>query len=236
MRVLLTRPADDAARTAEAFAARGVETLCAPLMQIRRRRVAPEAVRSALEGAQALLVTSANGVRALAAATQARGIRVLAVGPASAEAARDAGFADVLPADGDVHALAALVRGRATPGGGPLVHVAGTHRAGDLAAMLARDGFEVRRLVLYEAVPVAALDRQSQKALAAGQIDAVAHFSPRSAAVFETLLQAAGLADRAAVLDALCLSRAVADALHLPWRARRVAEHPEVEALAALVP
>ncbi|MDX5360970.1 MAG: uroporphyrinogen-III synthase, partial [Alphaproteobacteria bacterium] len=100
MRVLLTRPAEDAARTAEAFAARGVETLCAPLMQIRRRRVAPEAVRSALEGAQALLVTSANGVRALAAATQARGIRVLAVGPASAEAARDAGFADVLPADG----------------------------------------------------------------------------------------------------------------------------------------
>ncbi|MCP1336592.1 uroporphyrinogen-III synthase [Futiania mangrovi] len=236
MRVLLTRPAEDAARTAAAFAGRGAETMCAPVMQIRMRTVAPEALRQVLTGAQTLLVTSANGARAFAAAVPERGYRVLAVGPASADAARDAGFADVLAADGDVHALAALVRGRVTPDGGPLVHVAGTHRAGDLAAMLARDGFEVRRLVLYEAVPVPALDPGVQKALAAGQIDAVAHFSPRSARVFEELLAAAGLAAQAGSLDALCLSRAVADALRLPWRTRRIAEHPEVEALAALVP
>src|SRR4051794_41252334 len=65
-----------------------------------------------LEGVQALLCTSANGVRATAARTTRRDLPVLAVGDATARAARDVGFAHVESAGGDVEGLARLAARR----------------------------------------------------------------------------------------------------------------------------
>jgi len=83
MRVLITRPREDAAPLAARLAAKGIDSLIEPLLLIHLLPGAP----LDLAGLQGLLVTSANGVRAFAARQPDRDIPVYAVGDASARAA-----------------------------------------------------------------------------------------------------------------------------------------------------
>ncbi|MFQ5971978.1 MAG: uroporphyrinogen-III synthase [Alphaproteobacteria bacterium] len=236
MRVLLTRPREDSEALARVLAARGIDALVAPLLVIED--LAAEAPD--LTGVQALLVTSANGARALARALDAGspgfGLDVLTVGEGSAEAARDAGFARVAAAGGDVAGLAELVRARLDPTNGALLHAAGSVAAGDLAGSLAAAGYTVRRVVLYRARPARRLSAPARRAIAAGEVDAVLLFSPRTAATFAKLVRAAGLDPRLTGMDALCLSDAVARALAgLGFRRVLVAARPDQPAMLALL-
>src|SRR5947207_15010339 len=106
MRALVTRPRGESAELAEALGRRGIDALIEPLLAIEYRD-APSPDFSAV---QAVLVTSGNGVRALARLTGERTVPLFAVGAASAAAARAAGFAHVASADGAVDDLARLVR------------------------------------------------------------------------------------------------------------------------------
>ena len=150
MRLLLTRPAADSAPLARELEAAGHRVLVAPLMAIEG--LAGAALD--LDGVQALLATSSNAVRAIAAherAAAARALPLFAVGDATARSAREAGFGEVHAAGGDVEKLADLVREQLVPGNGRLVHVAGRERAGDLKGALAAQGFDVEVAVLYRA-------------------------------------------------------------------------------------
>ncbi len=232
VRVLITRPREDAEALAEALAVRGVEALVEPLLEI----VPLDPGDFDLAGVQAALLTSANGARALAAATGLRDVPVLAVGEATAAAARAAGFAEVAVAGGDVAALACLAESRCEPHGGPLVHVSGEAVAGDLSGRLAERGFTVRRAVLYEARVARALSAAAASALAAGEIDAAFLYSPRTAKTLVSLAEKAGLAAALAGVRALCLSAAVAEAAGAArWREVCVAARPDEVSLLALV-
>ncbi len=232
MRVLITRPREDAEAVAEALAARGVETMIEPLLEITDR----PAGGLDLARVQAVLLTSANGARALARATGRRDLSVLAVGEATAAAAEDAGFRDVEAAGGDVAALAELAAAGLEPGAGPVVHVSGSVVAGDLAGRLGALGFTVHRAVLYDTRPVEALSEVAATALSQGAIDAVLLFSPRTAKAFVRLAERAGVAAALGRVRALCLSANVAgEARAIRWRAVCVAERPESAALYALI-
>lgn len=231
-RVLITRPAEDSVELAAELQALGVDCLVAPMIEIAPRRGAS----LDLDGAQGLLITSANGMRAAAALTERRDLDIYAVGPASAAVARGLGFTRVRTAGGDVASLAHLVAAAADPAAGRLVHAAGSEVAGDLAGLLAARGFGVARAVLYQAVAAARLPETARRALASGALDAILFFSPRTARTFVTLAAAAGVAPACASVTALCLSQAVADAAaSCPWRAVRVAARPDRKALVALL-
>ncbi len=232
MRVLITRPRRDSEALAETLAARGIAAAVDPMLEIRDRGGAP----LDLAGVAGLLVTSANGVRALAARTARRDIPVFAVGDATAAEARAAGFERVASAGGTVEDLARLVRERLRPEAGPLIHAAGAAVKGDLARMLGEAGHAVRRIVLYEAVPARRLAAETVAALRGGGLDGVLFFSPRTAETFASLVRAAGLEDACRPVDAYCLSDAVAVSVDaLPWRAVHVAERPDQTALLALL-
>ncbi|HEX9702689.1 MAG TPA: uroporphyrinogen-III synthase, partial [Rhodospirillales bacterium] len=126
MRLLITRPKDDAQTLADALAALRIDCLIEPVIEVADVDGPPPD----LSGVQALLVTSANGARAFARRHGGRALPVLAVGDASAAAARDLGFTSVESARGDVQALAALVRARLAPARGALLHVAASDVAG----------------------------------------------------------------------------------------------------------
>ena len=210
MHLLVTRPEPDASLLAQTLRGMGHEAMVAPLMDIVMRDFALQ-----LEGVQGVLFTSANGVRAFAETCGAPPLDLTAftVGPASAQAARDAGWERVESADGDVAALADLVVRRCTPEGGSLVHISGKAAAGDLAGALGQLGFTVSRVVAYEARVADALPDAVKTALEQGGLDGVLLFSPRSARVFADLAEKAGLSGKAAGLKAYCLSQAVADVL-----------------------
>ncbi|MDH3240852.1 MAG: uroporphyrinogen-III synthase [Alphaproteobacteria bacterium] len=230
-RVLITRPAEDAGPLADALQARGFAVLIEPLLHIRMREgPAPD-----LTGVQALAFTSANGVRALVhAAPQAPGAGrpAFAVGPATAEAAKKAGFADVVSADGDVDALGRLIAGRLDAEAGAVLHVAGSHRAGDLMGRLEAAGFRARLAVLYDAVASEGLTPEVRAAIEASGVGWVLILSPRTAVGFVTLMQEAHLAARAVEICLVALSAAVAEAAApLPWGEVRVAAAPRQDAL-----
>jgi uroporphyrinogen-III synthase len=181
-----------------------------------------------------VLLTSANGARALAENTERRDVPVFAVGDATAAAARGLGFAAVDSAAGDVAALAMLVRQTLKPAAGWLLHPAGSAVAGDLAGALAADGFTVRRVVLYRAQPSGAISDATCRLLADGSIAAALFFSPRTAQTFVTLAGQARLASACAGMAAFCLSQAVANRLQgLDWRSMHIAQKPETDALLA---
>lgn len=235
MRVLITRPLHDARRTARLLEDRGTEAVIEPLFSIS---FIP-AASVTLDGVQGYLVTSANGVRALAQALPADNpltldLPVYAVGDATGEAAREHGFSKVYSAGGDVHSLAALVRSRVRPDGGALIHAAGTDLAGDLAGDLEASGYSVQRARLYETRAAVALSQDTQQLIATGRIHAALFYSPRTARIFAELARRANLADACGGMWAYCLSEAVARELAgVPFARLRVAPEPAQEALLA---
>jgi uroporphyrinogen-III synthase len=236
MRLLLTRPEAESQALRDKLQAMGHGVDAAPMLAIRQKHDMGDELQAALQGVTALLFTSANGVRAFADANPLRDLMVYAVGPASALAAKAAGFSRVEAAGGDVHLLADLVRSRHSTGSGALLHAAGSARAGDLQAMLQQDGYDVRRVVLYDAETAIQLPPAVAARFAAKGYDGVLLFSPRTAATFVNLTQAAGIADGAAVATAYCLSDNVArEAAVLPWRDVKVAQSPGEADLVALL-
>jgi uroporphyrinogen-III synthase len=233
MRALVTRPRVEAALLAEALAARGIATLLEPLLDIQFRN--PGGPLD-LAGVQAVLCTSANGVRAFARLSEERGLPLFAVGEATAVRARAEGFGDVHSAGGVVGDLVALASGRLRPDAGRLLHVAGSLVAGDLSGELRSRGFLVDRAVLYEARPVATLSAATVRALAAGLVDFALFFSPRTAAIFARLADQAGLADVMPSITAVSIS-AAADAALGPLRLREhlIANRPDQPALLAVL-
>jgi uroporphyrinogen-III synthase len=232
-RILITRPWEDAEPLAARLALAGYQTLIEPMLRIAYQ----DGPVPALGGLQGVLFTSANGVRAFARLCGAPGLAVFAVGDATAEAARAAGFVTVASAGGDVEALARLVIERCRPEAGPLLHIAASVRAGDLSGHLARAGFRVERHVLYHAEPATTLSDATLAALAGGEVQGVLLFSPRTARAWGGLVNAAGLASACGGVDAVCLSAAVAAAAQdgVVWRSIAVAARPDQDALLALL-
>lgn len=230
MRLLITRPLEDARPLAAELERLGHWTLLEPLLQIEPLPESP----LDLTDVQAILITSANGLRALATRTERRELPVLAVGDSSARAARDIGFAQVASASGDVADLADLASARLDPLAGPLLHVAGTRVAGDLSGLLERKGFSYRRATLYRARRAERLSDACADAFLTGGIDGVLFFSPRTAATFVSLITARDLSGSLRRVAALCLSPAVAEeARRVPWRRLLTAARPDQAALLA---
>lgn len=234
MHILITRPEADAADLAKTLAARNIDTTIEPLLVIQ-----PAAAAAIdLDGVQAVLFTSANGVRAFAALNARRDMKVFTVGDNSAAEARALGFAPVFSAGGDVESLAGLVTERLNPRDGALLHAAGASLAGDLRGQLQAAGFVVNRVVLYDAVPVTELSPATVMNLRLGGIDAVALFSPRTARIFAELWGRAqnGSESGLGAVTALCLSPAVAAEIrNLGWRHVAVAATPDRAGMLALI-
>jgi uroporphyrinogen-III synthase len=232
MKVLVTRAEGDAEKLAARLAERGHDSIIENLMTIRFQPEAARSIAPFLDGVQAILFTSANGVRAFAEATPRRDFRSFTVGDATAAAAREAGFADVTSAGGAVDDLATLVIGRLKPRDGAVFHAAASVTAGDLQGLLEAAGFSVRRAVLYETVESKRLSDATRAAIARHEIDAALFFSPRNAATFVRL--AVGMDEGCKHMVAVALSSAVAERLApLPWRRVAVAAAPNEAALLA---
>jgi uroporphyrinogen-III synthase len=231
VRLLVTRPEPECQRTARALRARGHEVLSLPLLQI-------EAVPDVDFGSgpfAALVFTSANAVRAVAAhdrLSELAGLPVYVVGRHTRAAAEAAGFAELRCAGGDIGELVRLIRAQPPPADQPLLYLAGHDRAGDLAGDLRRDGICIKTVIVYRAAMVGTFPPAIRTALAAGEIDAVLHYSARTAAAYVAAAAAARATESALKIKHFCLSAAVASTLAAAGaHAIEVASAPTEEAL-----
>ena len=137
---------------------------------------------------QAILATSANGMRALVRRTPRRDLPVFAVGPQTAAEARRCRLHRSRNADGDARALAAGRDALGRPEKGALLHVCGEEAPGTLAENLIVRGFKVRALLLYAIEPATSLPAEARAALESRALDAVLFFSPTQRAHFRAAL------------------------------------------------
>lgn len=185
----------------------------------------------------AVLFTSANAVRALASHrrfSELADLPVYTVGRRTQAAAAAAGFTSILSADGDVNALVSLIASKLPPTNLPLLYCAGEDRAGDLTGIL--HSLRVETVIVYRATMVTELRPDVRAALAADPIDAVLHYSARTAAAFVAATTAAGIRDLSIQTRHLCLSAQVAAPLAAAGaKAIEVASEANEQALLALI-
>ncbi len=235
MRVLILRPEPQASAMAGVLASAGIAATVAPML-----RVVPEAgVAAAVLAsgdASALVFTSAAGVAALASDRAVAGLRhlpVVAVGPATAGAARDAGFADVTSADGDGAAAAGVVL-RIPQTGGTVVHVAGRDMAFDVADALVKAGRAARTVTAYRSEPVEDLAPDVAADLGGRRFAAVVVASARTAEAFGRCLERAGF-DRLPATTLVAISAKASAPLRPFFDRLVVAEAPDGESLTKAV-
>ena len=200
--VFVTRPAHQAAALAAEVERRGFTAILAPVLDFR----ITEGPALDVDGLAGIAVTSANGVEALATRTTRRDTRVFAVGAATAEAARAAGFTHVETAEGTARALATFIAARVKPGDGAILYPAGADTAFDLIGALEPARITVLQVRAYE-MPVAPnLPKAARDVLDSGGPAIALLMSVRTANAF------GDLAGALKNVTALCLSDAVAAA------------------------
>jgi len=208
-RVLVLRPEPGASATVERAKALGLDAMAEPLFEIEALDwETPEA--SAFDG---LLLTSANAVRHGGdRLLNLRGLKVYAVGDATAEAAREAGFDIAATGDAGVDRLLSSIDPEVK-----LLHLCGADR---------REPGEVKQRIsaisVYCATPIKAPD------LAAVSGNVALIHSPRAGRRLAEIV-----ADRSSVTIA-AISEAAAEACGAGWKAVAVADRPSDEALLAL--
>ena len=230
MRLLVTRPQPEAAETAGKLVAMGHTVTIEPLLRI----VLAEPPRDLPEPA-AIVVTSRNGVRALAGWPQAerwRDTPLLAAGAATAAEARAAGFRKVTAGSGDAAALAERVRQTLPPGVGPILYVAARDRAGALADALAARGHAVCTVEAYRAEKAERLRAPVLAALTAGDIDGALFYSRRTAETFRDLVAAR----RIRLAHVFALSPQVAEPVAGLAADLHIASAPDETSLFKLIP
>lgn len=226
MRILVCRPRAGAERTADRLRAMGHEPLVAPVLITRpidrpRPDLRPDAI----------LLTSAHAVPALASLGMVRDRPIFAVGARTLETIRAAGFDAAAPEGGDAQALSGALA-RALSPGATVLHLAGRDRKAEPERSLRAAGLQVTAWEVYEAVATRTLPEQAMAALAAGRVDAVLHFSRRSASVLAGLAGEAGVRAAFDVVAHHCLSGDVASGLAgVPAERIRIAERPDEDAL-----
>jgi uroporphyrinogen-III synthase len=246
MAILVTRPQPDNEATAASLRARGFDVLLAPTL--RFEAVAwPDDPAADYAG---VIITSANALRAVEPQLAERGLLGLplfAVGERTASAARRAGFGTVISADGDAADLCDLVVAKAgkfaevkkskkSGKARPLLYLAGAELSRDLAGELARHGIEVITRITYRMVASPGLPREACDAIAANQVEAVLHYSARSARAFLDAIRAAGVEISALAVRQCCISAAVAAILREAGATQvTVASSPDENALLGML-
>ena len=213
MAILVTRPHPDGEATAASLRARGFDVLLAPMLRFEPVAFADdEEMRYG-----AVIVTSANALRGIE--RQLKGNKLLklplfAVGEHTAATARDIGFETVVSAEGDAAGLRDLVlasvKTKTLKKTSPLLYLAGADLARDLAGELGERGFTVVTQTTYRMLPLSSLPREIGDAFAANQVEAVLHYSRRSARAFLESVRAAGVEISALAIPQCCISAAVA--------------------------
>ena len=217
MAILVTRPQPDNDRTASALRARGLAVLPAPMLRFENVIVQDDHADEAQTHYGAVIVTSANALRAIEdqpIKAALLGLPLFAVGERTAETARDIGFTNVISADGDAYALrdlvVAQVKAKLLKNSATLLYLAGADLARDLASELGQRGFSVVTHTAYRMAPVTELPAAVSAGFAAGTIQAVLHYSRRSARAFFAAARAAGVEISALAVPHICLSDSVA--------------------------
>jgi uroporphyrinogen III methyltransferase / synthase len=215
--LLVTRPRAQAGELVALLDARGLGSVPVPTVEVDETgsTAALHEMLASLDGASWLVLTSANGARAVAGRLHVlrRGIpdgtRVAAVGPATAGALRSAGVAvDHVPR---TYLTVAIADGLGDVGGQRVVLARADAASEDLGEVLRERGAIVDEVVAYRTIEGPSAGRDPLRAALNGELDGLTF---TSSSTVRGLVRMASLIDRARAraLPAFCIGPVTAAA------------------------
>jgi uroporphyrinogen-III synthase len=229
---LITRPLEDARTTAANLKDMGIDSFIEPLLEIIYLPEAAKALHSSLDGAQGIIVTSSNAVRALHVFSIPKNFPLIAVGEVTAIRAKELGFTDIKNSAGDVHNLVDFIIEKYKNNKGKFIYASATITTGNLAQKLIDSGFAVDEINVYRSVPAEQFSRQCFADLKSFNLALL--YSPRTAKVFATLLRNAQITN-IENFHVFCLSDKVANYMKEFGFKIHVAKQPDNESLLELI-
>lgn len=230
MRVLVTRPIEDGARTIERLKKAGIEAILAPVIAITGTGTIPPS-----QNIDAVLISSANAIRHLPETARAglSAIPTFCVGEKTASVARHAGFQSVMPGTGDGRALVNLVASKFIAPAA-LLYLTGTPRKPFIEEGLSHQGFQPIVIELYQTVQIDPWPGTAR--LEVETCNFGLHFSRASVEALLKAAKVARLSEFLLGLNHLCLSEDVATPLLEAGCSKiRIAPKPTEEDLLALL-
>jgi uroporphyrinogen-III synthase len=236
MNVLITRPVEDCEPLKSQIEALGCMVMLSPLIEI----VPNEIAASDLDGATAVIATSANALSAIGNAVgrdRLKHVPLYAVGPATAATAQAYGFETVIEGPGRASDLVPLVSQASSESLRRVLYLRGETIAFDLETALSDRGISAVPIVSYRSIAREALSSSVIKALQSGSIDVVTLMSPRTARIWAQLGAVSAPPECLARLSYACLSERVGDAVAAIAQSGkiRVASHPDIDGLVTVV-
>ncbi len=208
MRLLVTRPEPDASTFAVELRGLGHEPILQPLLEFQ----CLDFDRSKLQAAQAVIITSGNGLRALQdkrAIQDIASLPVFCVGSETARRAVAAGLKSVAGIGSTAEELVPQIVS-SVENDAPLVHVSGEHQTFDLSAALCNEGLQASTIRVYRMNARSALAPWLVETLEAGGIGGAILMSPRTADIFVALCRSHNLLNKVKTLSYFCLAKSVA--------------------------
>ncbi len=246
---LIIRPQPDADRDVALLRRYGVPALASPSMiSVQQTHELPDPV-----GFSGIILTSRNAVTAITKSGQRNNftkswfkLPTFVVGAATAAAARNAGFPNVIAGTGSGSGLLTTINNyfelkKSMQDEGttfntilPLFWPSAAEIGFDVVTAMARHGIVVQRLPVYQMIANAALDPEITDKIDQGTIVAVVAMSPRSVQIFRKNLFAAGKISGLARMVLIAGSAAIAAAAGDGWQLVHIAQQPRRSRLMAI--
>ena len=259
--VLITRPIEDAKIIADLVTQKGYAAFTEPFLKV----VFEETSLPDLKIYEALIFTSANGVRAFCDKAQERNLPIFTIGKNTAEAARQAGFKIITNADGDVDALTKILPENMSEK--PYLHIRGKHISRSLSPQ--NQDLSIDEKILYHTEKIEEISDECLEMICRGKFSHILFFSERTAESFVNYIrtqkliktpnaqalglektpnaqarglektpnaQALGFEKTLERTKALCLGASMVQCLSvLPWQEIVIAERPTRNGIMALL-
>ena len=233
--LLITRPQEDASKLARLVKFKGFEPVVEPLLNpiyIEDLILMPPKV-------QVVIVTSKHALRAIELSNQLgmfQNVPFLCVGDKTTEHAQAMGLQTLSAELENVDRLIAWVKENIVPEVGPLMYLHGDVITKDLKAELGKTGFFVHDQKTYEMNEAQTFSQKTMDLIKRQVFHGIAFFSPRTGRIFVNISSNFGMHDYLSVVNALCLSQAIANEVKtIPWKSIRIAKSPKEEGFLELL-
>jgi uroporphyrinogen-III synthase len=219
--ILLTRPHEQSMETAEILSFAGYKVEIAPLLKIsfgekNINHILLDENVSSNSVKKIFVITSANGVSALAKNTYIRNSEMVTVGKSSADKAKELGFTNVKSCieQGDSDSLKLIASNQESLAkyinakydkDTEIIHIKGSNSNNGLSEALSSFGFKYSSVLLYE-VSKQSFTSEIVNSLREKYFDAVLIYSPKTAKFFLEEIENNNLEDSLDKTKCFCLS------------------------------
>ena len=215
MHILLTRPLDDCKELILRFKSLGHKVSHLPVIKIQN--VNYDKINVNEFGG--IIFTSANAIKYLNTSGINKQINCFCVGSSTEKIAKENGFQNIFCADGNVNNLKEVILQNFDRKSGNLLYVSGEIISSNLDKDLTSEGYTVKRIINYSALPVERISEEFIKDLKSLIPDMVYVYSENSARNYLNLMKKYNLSDCWMDTNLMCLGEKTSSVLNeIKWK------------------